>query len=192
MRGTSLTVDELARSLGLTDNAVRAHLTALERDGILKQEGTRKGVAGKPAALYGLAPDISVLFSRAYAPLLSAIVAELGSRLSASERRDVLRAAGRRLAADHVRPAGPLRERLDIVAALLTELGGAASVESSGDRWVIAGQGCPLASAVRQDTEVCSAVGALVSEMIGHAVEERCVHGGREPSCRFEVLKAAG
>ncbi len=29
------TVDELARELGLTDNAVRAHLVALERDGLV-------------------------------------------------------------------------------------------------------------------------------------------------------------
>src|SRR3712207_8581849 len=37
-RGTR-TVEELAAALGLTDNAVRAHLAALERDGLVRQAG---------------------------------------------------------------------------------------------------------------------------------------------------------
>jgi predicted ArsR family transcriptional regulator len=37
LRGATRTVDELAKELELTDNAVRAHLTTLERDGLVKQ-----------------------------------------------------------------------------------------------------------------------------------------------------------
>jgi len=39
LRGSPATVDELARKLELTDNAVRAHLLTLERDGIVRQSG---------------------------------------------------------------------------------------------------------------------------------------------------------
>ena len=40
----------MAAALGLTDNAVRAHLTALERDGVVNAGGVRRaGTAGKPA-----------------------------------------------------------------------------------------------------------------------------------------------
>jgi predicted ArsR family transcriptional regulator len=37
------TVEELARALGLTDNAVRNHLATLERDGLVRQDGVRRG-----------------------------------------------------------------------------------------------------------------------------------------------------
>ena len=39
LRGKSGTVIELAEALGLTDNAVRAHLLSLERDGLVRQSG---------------------------------------------------------------------------------------------------------------------------------------------------------
>ncbi|HET8631769.1 MAG TPA: ArsR family transcriptional regulator, partial [Thermomicrobiales bacterium] len=65
LRRASRTVDELARALGLTDNAVRAHLATLERDGLVRQEGLRRG-AGKPAYAYDLTPAAERLFPSAY------------------------------------------------------------------------------------------------------------------------------
>ena len=62
-------VDELARALGLTDNAVRAHLATLERDGMVRQAGSpRPTGARKPATLYELQPDTETLLSRADPP----------------------------------------------------------------------------------------------------------------------------
>src|SRR5258708_19814815 len=76
LRRSSHTVDELAQALGLTDNAIRAHLATLERDGIVQQRGVRRG-SGKPAAVYGLAPEAEQLFPKAYGPLLHQLLAVL-------------------------------------------------------------------------------------------------------------------
>ena len=43
LRADSHTVNELAEALELTDNAVRSHLTSLERDGLIQQLGMRPG-----------------------------------------------------------------------------------------------------------------------------------------------------
>ncbi|HZA91639.1 MAG TPA: winged helix-turn-helix domain-containing protein, partial [Gemmatimonadales bacterium] len=56
LRDGHTTVEDLARALNLTDNAVRTHLSALERDGLVVQSGLRRGV-GKPAYTYVLTPD---------------------------------------------------------------------------------------------------------------------------------------
>ena len=53
LRHGERTVDDLALALELTDNAVRSHLTALERDGLVRQTGVRRG-GGKPAYTYEL------------------------------------------------------------------------------------------------------------------------------------------
>jgi predicted ArsR family transcriptional regulator len=45
LRGAARTVEELAAALALTDNAVRAHLATLERDGLVQQAGVRRGGA---------------------------------------------------------------------------------------------------------------------------------------------------
>jgi predicted ArsR family transcriptional regulator len=53
LRRGARTVEELAASLELTDNAIRNHLSSLERDGLVRQAGVRRGPgAGKPAVLF--------------------------------------------------------------------------------------------------------------------------------------------
>src|SRR3982074_2325099 len=81
LRRGERSVEELAQALGLTDNAVRAHLALLEREGVGRSVAIRRdGTVGKPATLFGVAPASASLFSSAYAPMLSALLAELGER----------------------------------------------------------------------------------------------------------------
>ena len=56
LRVEARTVNELAAALKLTDNAVRAHLISLERDGLIQRQGSRRGTR-KPHASYGLTAD---------------------------------------------------------------------------------------------------------------------------------------
>jgi LemA protein len=73
-----MTVDELANAIGVTDNAIRLHLTALERDGLVRAEGVRReGSVGKPATLYAITPDGQVALSKAYEPVLSTLLVSL-------------------------------------------------------------------------------------------------------------------
>jgi predicted ArsR family transcriptional regulator len=51
LRAGEQTVNDLAAALNLTDNAVRAHLISLERDGLVRQTGSRQGFR-KPHATY--------------------------------------------------------------------------------------------------------------------------------------------
>jgi predicted ArsR family transcriptional regulator len=189
-RGQS-TVEELSRRLGLTDNAIRAHLVTLERDGLAQQAGTRRGPgAGKPAVVYQLAPDAEVLLSRAYAPVLATLMEELAGQLPARKIEALLLAAGRRLAASVPRPSGTLDERVRAAAALLNELGGDASVESDPAGFRIRGCGCPLSAAVARRPETCRAVEGLLSEVIGAPVVQCCDQGPR-PQCCFTISSAA-
>ena len=48
MRRGARTVDELATALHLTDNAVRAHIATLERDGLVEEQAVRRGVSSSP------------------------------------------------------------------------------------------------------------------------------------------------
>ncbi|MEO7359916.1 MAG: ArsR family transcriptional regulator, partial [Gemmatimonadaceae bacterium] len=91
LRRADLTVDELAAALGLTDNAVRNHLSALERDGLVRSGGVRRGAgAGKPAVVYELHPRTGTLLSRAYPPVLAVLLDVLGEQLSADASEKVL------------------------------------------------------------------------------------------------------
>src|ERR687894_1829907 len=98
LRGCACTVEELARKLDLTDNAVRAHLLSLERDGLVEQSGLRRGPR-KPHFTYTLSSEADNLFPKAYDALLNQLIAVLKNRLSPAEIEEVLREVGRTLAA---------------------------------------------------------------------------------------------
>src|SRR6266581_7262549 len=79
LRRGNKTVDELAQELELTDNAIRAHLATLERDGFVRQQGARRS-ASKPAYVYELGPAAEQLFHKAYEPVLQQLLAEVSAR----------------------------------------------------------------------------------------------------------------
>lgn len=185
LRAGPQSVEELAAKLGVTDNAVRAHLATLEREGIVRANGVRRdGSVGKPATLFVIAPDALELFSRAYAPMLVALLAELRQQTGLPALRRLLRKVGRRMAPHAA--SGSLESRVRAAAALLTELGGAAGVVRENESYVIAGRTCPLASAVSACPETCRAVEQLLAEVTQARVTERCDRAG-PPHCQFVI-----
>jgi predicted ArsR family transcriptional regulator len=189
LRGSTCTVDELAAQLELTDNAVRAHLLSLERDGLVRQSGQRRGLR-KPHFTYALTPEADNLFPKAYDALLNQLIAVLKNRLDPQEIEDVLREVGRSVASGaSPETAGSLEERVQVALKVLAAIGGAAEIERHGDGFVIRSGGCPLASAVSVHPEVCRLAETLVAEIVKAPVEEHCNREG-SPQCRFQIEPA--
>jgi predicted ArsR family transcriptional regulator len=191
LRRSGRTVEELARAVDLTDNGVRGHLAVLERDGVVRQRGTvRRGSGGgKPAYVYELTAEAEALFSKAYEPALGALLEVLAERLGPEGSEALLRSAGSRLAEGRTVPTDGARERLEAAAGALNELGGLAELEEQDGTLVIRGYSCPLAAVTPDHPEVCRMAEALVTEVAGVPVHERCDRSER-PRCYFEVAPA--
>lgn len=179
------TVEALASKLGVTENAVRAQIALLQREGIVEIQGEIKGTR-RPAAVYGLRPGADIHFSKAYPVFLSQLIRVLAQKLSQSEFRSVMRGLGKRLAGSVPRPTGDPRERVRAGLKFLKLLGSAAEMTEEKGTIVITGFGCPIAEAVSADERSCIAMETLLKELTGLPVAERCDHGER-PSCRFEI-----
>jgi predicted ArsR family transcriptional regulator len=188
LRRETQTVEDLATALQLTDNAVRAHLATLERDGIVRQAGVRRsGRSGKPAFTYELTPEAERLFPRPYADVLDDVLAELQGRLAPHLVEALLRASGSHLASRYPAPSGPLTTRLESAVAALNQLGGLAEVEQQDDQFVIQGYSCPLAALAPNHPEVCRLAETFVSDVAGLPLRESCERGPT-PRCRFTPL----
>ena len=186
LRRGPLSVEELAVSLGLTDNAVRAQLAALERERIAQPAGIRRdGKVGKPATLYGIAPENSALFSNAYAPLLAALLSELGRSLTAKQVESILKRAGASLAAA-VPAKTKFDERVRSGAAFLTALGADADLVQTNEGYELRGHGCVLGEAVVACPATCGVLEELLRAVTGGRVVERCDRTG-PPECRFAI-----
>lgn len=185
LRRGARTVEELAGALGVTDNAVRSHLAALERDRLVRQGQLRRG-GSKPSFTYELTPDAERLFPKAYGTLLRQLLGVLAERLPPHALADALREVGHRVAADQPPPRGELRDRVEQALALLGDLGGLADAEASNGGFVIRGCSCPLAAAVEGNPDACLLAETLLTDLVGVPVRQLCDQGP-PPRCRFEV-----
>ncbi|MCA1577477.1 MAG: ArsR family transcriptional regulator [Acidobacteria bacterium] len=186
LRGSPCTVEDLAGRLNLTDNAVRAHLATLERDGLVRQSGVRRGTR-KPHFTYALSPEADRLFPKAYDALLNQLISVLKNRLKPGEIEEILREVGHAVAANASNGrSNDFESRVQNALRALEAIGGAAEVEKHDDKIVIRSSSCPLAAAVSVHPEVCRLAEALLAEIVQAPVEEHCQREPR-PQCRFEI-----
>jgi len=188
MRGTTKSVNQLAEELELTDNAVRAQLLSLERDGLIHQSGIQRGTR-KPHFAYQLTSEAEKLFPKAYDAVLTQLIAVLKGQLTPDALEKALREVGSSLARSQTGGTqhGDFESRLRIAVTALEAIGGTARIEKNGGNFVITSDGCPLAAVVSEHPEVCRLAETLMSEIIGEKVQERCDRQG-SPRCRFEVM----
>ena len=185
-----MTVDEIATQLGLTDNAVRLHLSTLERDGLVHVEGVRRGALGKPATLYAVTARVDATLSRAIEPVLDALVTVLESRDDSPELQSTLRATGRELASRLPTPEGALEDRARSAVDVIRQLGGDATLEATGDGVALQGHGCPIGTLVARHPDACLVLESFLGELVGADVHTECAREGR-PRCRFDVRDRA-
>jgi predicted ArsR family transcriptional regulator len=188
LRGGSGTVNELAGALGLTDNAVRTHLTALERDGLVRPSGTRPGTR-KPTITYDLTPEAEQqLFPKMYGPILRRLLDVLAERLSPKKRDEIVRAVGQHLAADHrsAVQADSLSGRVAQAVTLLGEWGGFCQSDGQDGKVILRCSDCPLALAAADHPEVCRLLETMLAELVQAPVRERCQTAGAA-HCLFEI-----
>jgi predicted ArsR family transcriptional regulator len=189
LRHAAMTVNDLAAELGLTDNAVRAHLLSLERDALVKVGGSVKGVR-RPHVLYRLTDEARHIFPKAYDSLLNRLLDVLKRRVSHSSLENIFRDVGSEIASVSQAHSGrTLDEKVDIAIETLGTLGGSAKAFRSADGLEIRSESCPFADAVAEHPEICKVAESMVAEITGTPVRECCDRTSL-PKCRF-VLKMA-
>jgi predicted ArsR family transcriptional regulator len=188
LRRGALTADDIASELRVTRSAIRAQITGMERDGVVRRAGQRPGTT-RPSHVFVLTPEVEQLLSTAYIPLLTQVVDVFAAGLPSDQLETLLRQAGKQLADELSRGkrlAGSLGARVAMASDMMNEqLGATTRVEENGG-YVIRGFGCPLAAVTGKHPGVCLAMESLVAEVVGAPVRECCDRDER-PRCCFEI-----
>lgn len=193
LREKPCTVADLAKTLDLTNNAIRAHLVTLERDGLVRQGGERPGFR-KPHFSYELTADAEDIFPKAYGRILNAFLDEIKKCSDAKDVEMALREVGHRMAASqNLENDATPDERLTRALKAIEDLGGQAHVEHEKNKVFIRGSGCPFSEATADHAEVCNMVEEFLKEIVGVPVRQCCQHEP-SPQCCFEIgeTKARG
>jgi predicted ArsR family transcriptional regulator len=187
LRRGSHTVSELAQAIEVTDNAVRAQLTALERDGLVRPSGKRPGLR-KPTVTFELTPEAAQYFPKAHGAVLHYFLDVLKERITLRKLNDIMRTVGHRMAPRY-RPAvqaGRSVDRTDKAIAVLRELGGFCESETQDGKIGIHCFDCPLAPVTLGHPEVCILVETVLTDILGATVHQHC-QTDPTPQCRFEI-----
>ena len=181
------TVEQLAKALRLTDNAVRNQLRKLEDLGLATRTGSRPG-ASKPSALYGITLDGQVQFSTLYLPVLMQFVRVAEGQCERRQLESFMIETGAALASTYPRPGGAVKNRVQVAARLLSSFGGVSEVRARNGTLTIRSASCPLAALTSENPAACKVLEGFLKQYLGAPVSV-CCDVEDEPRCCFEVGK---
>lgn len=169
------TIKTLADQFGLTQNALRRHLTELVDAGLVAYRREIRG-QGAPVFAYSLSEAGEALFPRAYIdPLVDAL-----ESLRAREGTEAVIQLFRRrwdALAEEAKPrlaALPLQERAQLLAELLAAEGYMSeAIAGVGDATTIRHHNCAMREIALRFPEVCSAEAEFIEAVLDAPVERR-------------------
>jgi len=185
---------QLAQRLGLTAMAVRQHLYALQREGLVTSE-ERPVPIGRPAKFWRLTREADHLFPEAYAELSVALIDSVKDAFGEEGLERVLTSRCARQRVDYgkrIRPQAPLARKLDELAKVRSEEGYMAEVRTEDDgSFLLVENHCPICAAANACQGFCSTELDLFSSVLGPDVSvERAEHIVKGDSrCVYRVKK---
>jgi predicted ArsR family transcriptional regulator len=184
------TVEELSVELGLTDNAVRAHLATLARDGLVERRGTQRALR-KPHLNYVLTSEAEQLYPKAYSTLFNQLLTILKRRVGAEELESILTEVAQSLAEGNTpKKNETIESRAARAIAAFESMGGAPALKNDDDKLVIFSvTSCPFDTSVSKHPEVCRLAETFLSQVTGLKIREYC-QKGEHPKCSFEIVEA--
>lgn len=188
-RQGQMTAAELSDALGIGAVGVRQHLALLDRDGLVRTAGVRRGV-GRPSHLYTLTEHAEALFPKRYDRLAMDALAFVEARGGAAAIDQLFEARRRQLAQQYApRLAGKSRpEQVQELAAILTEQGYMCECRPlPGGGFELIEHNCPVDCVARDYPQACEHELKLYESVLGVPLvrEELISEGGS--CCRYRI-----
>lgn len=171
--GGSLTVGDMAARLGITAMAVRRHLHALQRDGIVSARAVRQSV-GRPMYRYALTEQSDTLFPRNYHQLALDLLEQLDEGRESEAVGRFFQKRKQKLIGKYSDAVSgdSLSDKVERLAAIQNAGGYMADWESgSGGHYVINEYNCPIAHVASKYTQACDSELELFEELLDAHVE---------------------
>ena len=171
---------QLGERLGLTAMAVRQHLYALQREGLVTAE-ERPVPIGRPAKFWRLTREADRLFPEAYAELSVALIDSVKDAFGEEGLERVLTSRCARQRVDYgkrIKPGDSLQKKLQELAKVRTEEGYMAEIRAEGaGSFLLIENHCPICAAANACQGFCATELDLFRSVLGPGVTvERAEH----------------
>lgn len=162
-----VTAKELATSFGVSANAVRRHLKELESAGLVEYALEHRG-SGAPAYTFRLSEEGEQVFPKKYGEVLTDVLGVVARGLGRDAVKQIFAQRFREYT-ERIRtqrPNGSLEEKVEAVAALLTDQGYMADWSSDAEGLTLAKHNCALRAVAEAFPEICEAEAEFLSEVL--------------------------
>ncbi|MGM0806384.1 MAG: helix-turn-helix transcriptional regulator [Bacillota bacterium] len=188
-RNKRMTVTEMAKSLGITEMAVRRHLNTLERDHVIETTLVRQAM-GRPIHFYHLTASGDEQFPRNYSGLTVDFLKDI-EEVSGTETIDELfKRRENRLQdryKDRMNTLTEFEQKVNELANIQNEAGYMVDWErgEDPDTYVLTEYNCPIAKVANEYQQACSCELSLFKRMLQtNAVERKtCMAKGGDYCC---------
>ncbi|HVS49676.1 MAG TPA: helix-turn-helix domain-containing protein [Candidatus Dormibacteraeota bacterium] len=187
-----LSAETVASDLGVTPNAVRQHLSNLEREGFVVSHPERSG-RGRPSLLFSLTERADSVFPKRYGQLATMVLQEV-QQMGGPEALDEVFS---RVAARHADAIQPALEGLDFdekvrrVVVWIGRAGTLAEQTETSEGVKVTIHNCPFRNTALKFPQVCTITPHLMSRLLGTAVSQADSIHRHDPYCSFVVQRPA-
>jgi predicted ArsR family transcriptional regulator len=182
--------ETIASDLGITPNAVRQHLTNLERDGFVISHPERRR-RGRPSLLFSLTERADSVFPKRYGQLATMVLQEVQEMGGP----DALDEVFSRMAARHATAIAPnlegmeFDEKLRRVVAWIGRAGTLAEQTETPEGVKVTIHNCPFRNTALKFPQVCTITPHLMSQLLGTAISQADSIHRHDPYCSFVVQR---
>jgi predicted ArsR family transcriptional regulator len=199
LRSAPQSVAALAKSLGLSEVAVRHHLQVLESDGFVSAQTVRRPGRGRPGSRYTLTDKAQRLFPDNSAELANELLDFLGDEHGRSELQRFLRWRAERHAgryASALEGAADASERVERLAQVLSDDGFASSSQAvttpdGATVLELRQDHCAIKAVAEQHPELCAYEASIFKNLVGGKLSRRQTIAGGADACVCHITPAS-
>ena len=185
--------ETIAADLGVTPNAVRQHLTNLERDTFVISHPER-GARGRPALLFSITERADSVFPKRYGQLATMVLQEVQDMGGEDALDEIFARVAQRHAAVVEKDLQGLDfdQKMARVVAWIGRAGTLAEQTETEEGVKVTIHNCPFRNTALKFPQVCSITPQLISRLTGAAVSQSDSIHRRDPYCSFVVQRPEG
>lgn len=180
----------MSAQLGITPNAVRQHLTNLERDGLVRSQPV-KSKRGRPSLMFSLTDKADAAFPKRYGQLATMILTEV-TELGGPELVDSVfeRIAERYATGIESQMIGlSFDQKLNRVVDWIGRAGTLVEKEETPQGVQIIIHNCPFRNTALKYPQVCTITPHLLVKLLDATVSQAASIHRRDPYCSFVVQR---
>ena len=182
--------ETIAAELLVTPNAIRQHLTNLERDGFVVSS-PEKSRRGRPSLLFSLTERADSVFPKRYGQLATMVLQEVQEMGGPEALDEVFERMATRHAGAIERNLEGLEfdEKLKRVVAWIGRAGTLAEQTETPEGVKVTIHNCPFRNTALKFPQVCTITPQLISKLLGTAVSQSDSIHRHDPYCSFVVQR---